>query len=122
LILRMTRERAVRHLPIVRRCTEPYTRGMATMTVTEARAALPEVLDRVASGEEITVTRHGRPVAVVVRPDALRARRADAVLAQSEQLGVLLQEAARSPLPRKGLSPERADELVADVRSGRTAR
>jgi antitoxin (DNA-binding transcriptional repressor) of toxin-antitoxin stability system len=39
------------------------------MTISEARAALPEVLNRVAEGEEITITRHGRPVAVVVRPD-----------------------------------------------------
>ena len=32
---------------------------MAVMTVSEARAALPEVLNRVADGEEITITRHG---------------------------------------------------------------
>lgn len=44
---------------------------MAVMTLTEARAALPEVLTRVAAGEEITITRHGRPVAVVVRPDII---------------------------------------------------
>lgn len=42
---------------------------MAVMTMTEARAALPQVLDRVAAGEEITITRRGKPVAVVVRPD-----------------------------------------------------
>jgi antitoxin (DNA-binding transcriptional repressor) of toxin-antitoxin stability system len=47
------------------------------MTVSEARAALPELLDRVLAGEEVTITRHGRPVAVVVRPDSLRVRRAD---------------------------------------------
>ena len=40
---------------------------MAVMTVSEARAALPEVLNRVADGEEITITRHGHPVAVIVR-------------------------------------------------------
>lgn len=39
------------------------------MTVSEARAALPEVLNRVESGEEVTITRHGRPVAVVIRCD-----------------------------------------------------
>jgi antitoxin (DNA-binding transcriptional repressor) of toxin-antitoxin stability system len=42
---------------------------MAVMTISEARTALPEVLNRVAEGEEITITRHGRPIAVVVRPD-----------------------------------------------------
>jgi antitoxin (DNA-binding transcriptional repressor) of toxin-antitoxin stability system len=39
------------------------------MTISEARAALPEVLNRVDEGEEITITRHGRAAAVVVRPD-----------------------------------------------------
>ncbi|MGH3814617.1 MAG: type II toxin-antitoxin system Phd/YefM family antitoxin [Pseudonocardiaceae bacterium] len=33
------------------------------------------MLDRVAQGDEITITRHGQPVAVVVRPEALRTRR-----------------------------------------------
>jgi antitoxin (DNA-binding transcriptional repressor) of toxin-antitoxin stability system len=44
---------------------------MTVMTVSEARAALPEVLTRVAQGEEITITRYGSPVAVVVRPDVV---------------------------------------------------
>jgi antitoxin (DNA-binding transcriptional repressor) of toxin-antitoxin stability system len=44
---------------------------MAVMTISEARAALPEVLSRVAGGEEITITRHGEPTAVVVRPDVV---------------------------------------------------
>jgi antitoxin (DNA-binding transcriptional repressor) of toxin-antitoxin stability system len=42
---------------------------MTVMTASEARAALPEVLTRVAQGEEVTITRYGSPVAVVVRPD-----------------------------------------------------
>jgi antitoxin (DNA-binding transcriptional repressor) of toxin-antitoxin stability system len=46
--------------------------GMAVMTMTEARATLPQVLDRVAAGEEITITRRGKPVAVVLRPDIVR--------------------------------------------------
>lgn len=44
---------------------------MAMMTVSEARAALPDVLTRVAQGEQITITRYGSPVAVVVRPDVV---------------------------------------------------
>ena len=40
-----------------------------TLTVSEARAALPQLLDRVSAGEEVTITRHGRPAAVLVRPD-----------------------------------------------------
>lgn len=39
------------------------------MTISEARAALPEVVSRAAEGEEVTITRYGRPAAVLVRPD-----------------------------------------------------
>lgn len=96
---------------------------MATMTISEARAALPEVMDRVAAGEEITITRYGSPVAVVVRPDRLkgRARAHDAFDAAARLRGRL--EAARTaPLPTRGLSVEYAEELIADIRAGRDAR
>lgn len=39
------------------------------MTVSEARAALPQILDRVLAGDEVALTRHGEPVAVVARPE-----------------------------------------------------
>ncbi|MBO0805924.1 MAG: type II toxin-antitoxin system Phd/YefM family antitoxin [Nocardiopsaceae bacterium] len=45
---------------------------MTVLTMTEARATLPRVLDRVAAGEEVTITRRGKPVAVVMRPDIVR--------------------------------------------------
>jgi antitoxin (DNA-binding transcriptional repressor) of toxin-antitoxin stability system len=93
------------------------------MTVTEARAALPGLLDRVATGEEIQITRHGRPVAVVVRPDTLRARRADAVFNAAGELHDRLAEARRTHRrPREGISAERAAELIADIRAGRDRR
>jgi antitoxin (DNA-binding transcriptional repressor) of toxin-antitoxin stability system len=47
---------------------------MAVLTISEARAALPEVVTRAAEGEEITITRHGAAVAVMVRPDIVWAR------------------------------------------------
>jgi antitoxin (DNA-binding transcriptional repressor) of toxin-antitoxin stability system len=37
--------------------------GMVTMTLVEAKAHLSELLDKVESGEEVVITRHGRPVA-----------------------------------------------------------
>lgn len=93
------------------------------MTVSEARAAFPEILDRVLVGEEITLTRHGEPVAVVVRPDRLRVRRADEALAASERLRDLLDRGRRSRLgARPALSEERADALVADVQASRSTR
>jgi antitoxin (DNA-binding transcriptional repressor) of toxin-antitoxin stability system len=95
---------------------------MAVMTVSEARAALPEVLSRVADGEEITITRHGRPVAVIVRPDILRSRsHGDDLLDQAEQLNEMLREAAKRPRSPGGISVEYAEELVAAIRADRDA-
>jgi prevent-host-death family protein len=94
---------------------------MTTMTVSEARAALPELLDRVLAGEEVTITRHGRPVAVVVRPDSLRVRRADRAL----RIGARVRDAlatGREWTTSPGISEARAEELVAEVRAGREAR
>ena len=70
---------------------------MSSMSVTEARAALPDVLDRVIAGEEVTITRHGQPVAVIVRPDTMRARRADRALADAERLSDFLVRARAVP-------------------------
>ena len=93
------------------------------VSVSEARASLPELLDRVLAGEEITLTRHGEPVAVVVRPDALRVRRADQALAQSAIVHEMIAEGRATPLrPRSGLTNARAEELVAEMRDARSAR
>jgi antitoxin (DNA-binding transcriptional repressor) of toxin-antitoxin stability system len=92
------------------------------MTASEARAALPELLDRVAAGDEVTITRHGQPVAVVVRPDALRSRRADGALAAAEKIRTLLAAGRRTSLTAAGLTEARAEELIAEVRSGRERR
>jgi antitoxin (DNA-binding transcriptional repressor) of toxin-antitoxin stability system len=110
-----------------------YILGMTMMTVSEARAALPEVLDRVAGGEEVTITRHGRPVAVVIRPDILWARRADGALDDADRIHALLTEAAAAPLfsdtepagtslTAEGLTTGRAEELIAAIRAGRDDR
>ena len=36
---------------------------MVTITLAKAKARLSELLDKVESGEEVVITRHGRPVA-----------------------------------------------------------
>jgi antitoxin (DNA-binding transcriptional repressor) of toxin-antitoxin stability system len=94
------------------------------MTVSEARAALPEVLNRVADGEEVTITRHGRAVAVIVRPDVLWSRsRSEAALNDAAQLHDLLESAADAELPAAGGMTERyAEELIAGIRAGRDSR
>lgn len=96
---------------------------MGTMTVSEARAALPSVLDRVAEGEQVTITRHGRAVAVVVRPDVLWSRQARGALDDADRIHALLDEAAAADLPDgPGLTAERAEELIGRIRAGRDAR
>ena len=65
------------------------------MTISEARAALPEVLDRVAEGEEVTITRHGRPVAVVIRPDIVWQSGSDVDLGDTDALVTALRDRAR---------------------------
>lgn len=93
------------------------------MSASEARACLPEILDRVLAGEEVTITRHGRAVAVVVRPDSLRVRRADPSLAEAQRLRELLDQARRRRLAdAPAVSAERAQALVDDVAATRAAR
>ena len=76
---------------------------MAVMTLSEARAALPDVVNRVAQGEEITITRYGRPMAVVVRPDVIWSQPGlEVVLDETDWLITALRERAR----RHGLSLE----------------
>ena len=90
--------------------------------MSRARAELPALLDQVEAGHEVTISRHGRPVAVLIRPDALRSRRADPALAAARDVEKGLYKARQSPRPRNGLSPDYAEELIAEVRAGRSRR
>ena len=45
---------------------------MASMTATQAARAFSDVLNRVAAGEEVEVTRNGAPVAVIAPPGRRR--------------------------------------------------
>jgi prevent-host-death family protein len=42
--------------------------------VAEAKRRFSELIDRVAHGERVVVTRHGKPAVAIVPPDALDAR------------------------------------------------
>jgi antitoxin (DNA-binding transcriptional repressor) of toxin-antitoxin stability system len=95
---------------------------MVMLSVSEARASLPELLTRVEEGEEVTITRHGRPVAVLVRPDVLWTRSGLAIEAAG-RVHDILAAAAESDLPEDtGLTAERAEELLAAIRTGRDQR
>jgi len=96
---------------------------MSTVTATEARTTLPDLLDRVQAGEEVTITRHGQPVAVVVRPDALRSRRTERVFAEAAAIHDRLEAARHQPVSIKGgYTVEQAEEHVAEIRAGRDRR
>ena len=99
-----------------------YDLVVTTWTVSDARGALPEILDRVTAGEEVVLTRHGRAIAVIVRPDALRSRRAERALRSAEDLHDRLIAARLRSEPGASLGRRRAEKLVADVRSARDAR
>jgi prevent-host-death family protein len=93
------------------------------MTVSEARSRLAEIVELVADGEEVTLTRHGVAAAVVVRPDTLRVRRADSALDRASEVGdLLLAGAQRGVGHRPRLSGDRADALVAEVSRSRARR
>lgn len=53
---------------------------MRTIGAYEAKTHLPRLLDEVEKGERITITKHGRPVAVLVPADAAAAIDVDALM------------------------------------------
>jgi antitoxin (DNA-binding transcriptional repressor) of toxin-antitoxin stability system len=91
------------------------------MSVTEARASLPAVVDRVLAGDEVTLTRHGVAVAVIVRPDVLAVRRAASTMAVADLIGDALDAGRLLHLDSLPLiDSARADALVADVSQSRS--
>lgn len=107
----------------VQKSTILYNIGMITISASEARQTLPEQLDRVEAGEQVTITRHGRPVAVLVRPDALRSPRTAQIWAEADALGERLEAARKRPLGElKGISTETAEEILEYIRAGRESR
>jgi prevent-host-death family protein len=90
------------------------------MTVSKARAALPQILQRVLAGEEVTITRHGEPIAVIVRPDTLRRRRASERLGDADRVRDIIARGRNTNLqPGPRLTEKQADELLADVHAAR---
>lgn len=97
---------------------------MATISLTDARSTLPSLLDRVEAGEEITLTRHGRRVAVLVSPDALRHRRLADTDRRIDDMNEMFERARNEPLgpPLTSRPTGWADDLVAEIRADRDAR
>lgn len=97
---------------------------MRSIPITQARAQLREVIALVQDGEEVMITQHGQPVAVVLRPDRVQVRRAAvaALMERAEKLHARLEEAraAKRPLGEgPPWPPGLAEEWVAEIYAGR---
>lgn len=100
-----------------------YNKIMAsTISASMARQTLPAQLDLVEHGGEVSITRHGRVVAVLVSPDVLRSRRAPGAWGRADAVAALLEAARNDDLPAPSISPERAEVLVEAIRAERDAR
>ena len=55
---------------------------MSTVGAYEAKTHLPRLLDRVANGETITITKHGKPVAMLVPPIRASRPNVEAIIAE----------------------------------------
>ncbi|MEI6400825.1 MAG: type II toxin-antitoxin system Phd/YefM family antitoxin [Actinomycetota bacterium] len=95
---------------------------MSSRTVTEARATLPELLDRVEAGDEVVITRHGKPIAVLVAPERVRIRHASTSLDAAGHLADLLAAAAQQQRGQSTITAHLAEQLVGEVRAARRAR
>lgn len=101
-------------------CTALYIVSINLISASQARQTLPAQLDRVEAGEEVAITRHGRVVAVLVRPGVLAARRAAQAWNQADRIGELLANARDQPLQDPVISADRAEELVERIRLERS--
>lgn len=87
---------------------------MISITVSQAREVIPNLVDRVLEGEEVMLSRSGRP-------DLPESRRAADTLDPSVIIDYALSRGEKSDLADlRGLSVERAEALVAEVRASRS--
>jgi prevent-host-death family protein len=85
---------------------------MSTVTALEAKTRFGELLDRVARGEEIVITRHDKPVARII-PEGRKSL--DTVRRAVQNIRGLRQEIAQ----RKGFKPLTDKEIRDSINEGR---
>ena len=84
---------------------------MSTVTALEAKTRFGELLDRVAGGEEIVITRHDKPVARIV-PEGQKSL--DSVRRAVESMRKMREE-----MKRKGFKPLTDKEIKDAINEGR---
>ena len=85
---------------------------MSTVTALEAKTRFGELLDRVARGEEIVITRHDKPVARIV-PEGERS------LETVRRAISSMRETRRRMAQRKGFKPITDKEIRDAINEGR---
>jgi prevent-host-death family protein len=81
-----------------------YTVLMVELSLSQARARLPELLDRVAAGEEVHISRHGRALAVLINHDLWMKTRTHHVLIEARELRARLEAARAHPIASESLA------------------
>ena len=92
---------------------------MAEYSLTDARARLPELLDRVTAGETIHITRHGKRAGVLIGNDVWMKTRRHDVLVQADELGRRLEEARGKPFVPAPPGHWDVEAHIAEIRAGR---
>lgn len=96
---------------------------MIEVSLTEARARLPELLTRAAEGDEIHILRHGKSVAVIVGHDRWVKTQQHDVLIQARELRRTINAARGNPWPPPDFVPiydaETTEEWVRELRDDR---
>lgn len=83
--------------------------------VEEARGSLGKLAEEVAAGDEVWLTKRGRPLAVLVGRDEYDRMRAAATRAERAELAERLAEARRR-VKEAGVDPQIIDDALAAVR------
>lgn len=93
---------------------------MKTMKVSEARAHFRAVIERVKKGEEVTLTQNGEPVARIVSLDKRPFRWRPETIEAADRMMERMRQARSKPFDiGPGITPERAEELVREIRAER---
>lgn len=90
---------------------------MISVSLTEARARLPELLTKAAEGEEIHILRHGTSVAVLVAHDRWVKTQQHDVLIQARELRKRIEAARGKPWPPEpGGDPAFYEQMLRELR------
>ena len=96
---------------------------MTTIGVTELRAQLKGVLERVKQGEAFTITQNDEVVAALLHPSKLPPRLSTPSTLAADDLLTEMARLRQNPPPlESSLSPEYAEALVQEIRDARDSR